>query len=92
MKIPNINLNAINTSKYQNTSTTTPYFKANFDIISFTSKTPEQILLTKEAKDLSKESYAVFAKGKNIQKQGQWKNFESSKRKMAFSSTEFQKD
>ena len=78
MKIPNINLNAINTSKYQNTSTTTPYFKANFDIISFTSKTPEQILLTKEAKDLSKESYAVFAKGKNIQKQGQ-KYLENSK-------------
>lgn len=76
MKILNINTSTIN----QNLATTTKQavaFKPYFDTISFSSKTPEQISLNKEAKDLSKEAYSTFAKGKQIQKQGQ-KHLEAS--------------
>ncbi len=70
MKILNINTSTINKNLTTKTKENT-LFKPSFDTISFSSKTPEQILLTKEAKDLSKEAYSTFAKGKQIQKQGQ---------------------
>ena len=72
MRISSINFNQTK-SIFQNNkiSFTKPNLTYDADLISFTSKTIEQRRLASEAKDLSKEAYRVFARGKKIQKQAQ---------------------
>lgn len=72
MRISNINFNQAK-SIFQNNkiSFAKPNLTYAVDSISFTSKTIEQRKLANEAKDLSKEAYRVFARGKKIQKQAQ---------------------
>ena len=78
MKISGLNFGTIKNSTLQkNKNSISSNLVYKLDKISFTSKTPEQILLTQEAKSLSKEAYSIFARGKNIQKQGQ-KHLETS--------------
>lgn len=69
MKVSKISFIPTKQTTIQNTQTS--LIKSNFDKISFSAKTPEQILYTKEAKDLSKEAYNSFARSKNIKKQAQ---------------------
>ena len=72
MRISGLNFGvAKNTFLQKNVNSSKSNLIYGADKISFTSKTQEQILLTQEAKVLSKEAYMVFARGKNIQKQGQ---------------------
>jgi len=70
MKILNVSLNTLNAPKYQDKAVALQHFEPRFDKVSFGAKTSEELTLQKEAKDLSKEAYMTFAKGKNIQRQG----------------------
>ena len=69
MKITSINLNAISQVKQRKTSFFQPIFKSNLDEVRFSSKTPEQLVLVQEAKELSKQAYGVLARSKNIKEQ-----------------------
>ena len=71
MKILNVKLNTVSFVKNKDRSLNRQALKLNSDKIGIVSITQEQILLTQEAKVLSKEAYGVFAKGKNVQKQAQ---------------------